>query len=145
MTKRSISIHMMSIFLAVVVLIASIGVVFDYHICQGEIKSIGVFKKAESCYVMDKTLGCLNHDDGLNEKLSKTSCCTSDQFVCKLNIESGSNFDIYNICHNINGVILPIDVSELYLPLNQSVDEPTIYRPPPIDKDFSVLYQAFLI
>ncbi len=58
--------------------LASIGLKINAHVCQGSIKSIGVFVPAQSCSTMASgSCTKLNYADGYN----KTPCCTDKCFA----------------------------------------------------------------
>lgn len=58
--------------------LASIGLNINAHICQGNVKSIGVFVPAQSCSTMaNGSCSQQNHAEGFN----KTPCCTDKCFA----------------------------------------------------------------
>ncbi len=131
--------------LALIVLVASIGIALDFHVCQGKIKSIGVFEKATACSSMGTNTSCDKSIKFYRDGFSQESCCRNNLLLCKINIENSnptiSENNVYNpmcfyIEDNIKGnVIIP----------STTIGAIPLLRPPPIEKDFSILFQTFLI
>lgn len=67
-----------SISLLFILLLTSIGLKVNTHVCQGSLKSIGLFVKAKACSTMGES-SCTNksHADGFNRK----PCCTDMSFM----------------------------------------------------------------
>lgn len=126
-----------SLFLASLVLIASIGVTINSHWCMGEVKSVAFFVKANPC----KACGESHHE-------RKNGCCEEKSVVLKGKVSAAqvvkSTVQI-NPSFNLIGVILPV----LYLAIDadSAVTSSHLahYKPPLIEHDITLLVQSFLI
>ncbi len=76
-TQEKVIKKLTSISLLTIIVVASIGLNFNTHVCQGAIKSVGVYIPAESCSEM-AVGSCTEttHEDGIN----RLPCCTNLNF-----------------------------------------------------------------
>ena len=145
MSKHSIIKRLFSATLAFIVLVTSVGIALDFHMCQGELKSIGVFEEAIACSNMEFNSSCDSPSKSQNDALSPEPCCKNSQFFSKLNIEKSEqavfelkhqNLLALNFESRVDGNVFLSKIAFQAIPL---------FRPPPIEKDFSTLFQTFLI
>lgn len=130
-----------SIFLASIVLIASIGVTINFHLCAGQVQSLALFIKAKACK-MDMPKTCHNEEHASKRK----GCCQEESLVLK---GKETNAEVKTATQltpsfNLISVILPVLYSIIDL---DSVATPQYahYKPPLIEQDITVLVHSFLI
>lgn len=131
-----------SFFLACIVLIASIGVMVNFHLCAGQIQSTALFVKATPCK-MDITK--TSHSD--KHSTNRKGCCKEESFVLK---GKETNAEIKTVTQltpsfNLIGVILPVLYSIIDLDSSIATSQFTHYKPPLKEQDRIVSFQVFLI
>ena len=147
MNKTKIIRNLISTFLGIVFLLGTMGFTMDFHFCQGQIKSIGFFEKAQECNSKKNGQSCtIKTSKSAKNSISKIPCCVNKQVFYKV--------DFIKKIETIPAVNkTKVDPPQIYkLKLNQR-DYYTFTTHNPVvrnkiiytDKDFSVLYQSFLI
>ena len=145
MLLHSRIIRLFSVTLALNILMVTIGVALDFHICHGEIKSIGVFEKANVCSNMGTNSSCDSTKESNENGLSQESCCRNEQVLCSVNIESSVRVYAENVSQDIVGFDLIIFPFRKTITIDKYTKAIPLLRPPPIEKDISILFQTFLI
>ncbi len=142
-----------------VVLFSSFGFTIDVHYCKGEVKSIGLFGKAQPCEMaglsdqIDASLPPC-HQKKLKEKTKKSNnkdgtirsnCCYNQTFVFESNEEVEQN-DLQISASDVQVVMMACILCDYSFFIHE-ISAPTYadYDPPLIRHDFSLLYQSFLI
>jgi hypothetical protein len=130
-----------SVFLASLVLIASIGVTVNLHLCAGRIQSIALFVKAQSC--MDVQESC--HGTGYHSK--KNGCCEEESIVVNVKDTTAEVKVATSITPSFNliAVILPVLYSIIDTGSTVATPRYAHYKPPLIQRDITVFVQSFLI
>ncbi|MBI1767151.1 MAG: hypothetical protein HYR67_02110 [Bacteroidetes bacterium] len=127
-------------FLASLVLIASIGVTVNLHLCAGQVQSIAVFVKAQPCKEMQKPC------HGTERHAKKNGCCEEKSILLKGKETTAEVKAATQITPSFNliAVILPVLYS---IDLDSFVAAPRYahYKPPLIERDITILAQSFLI
>lgn len=131
-----------SAFLASLVLIASIGVTVNLHLCAGQVQSIALFVKAQPCK-MEMPKPC----HGTENHSKKNGCCEEKSIVLKgkestAEIKAATEI---NPSFNLITVILPVLYSVIDLGSSVATPRYAHYKPPLIERDITVLVQSFLI
>jgi hypothetical protein len=128
-------------FLAGIVLIASVGVTLNLHLCAGEVQSMALFVKPEPCKSVQKPC------HGTERHNKKNGCCEEKSVVLKgkdataevkVSTQITPSFQLIS-------VILPVLYSIVDLESSLSTPRYVHYKPPIIEKDITVLAHNFLI
>ena len=137
--------RILSIVMALLIFVSSIGYAVDVHYCKGQLKSYSIFGKASSCHVAKKV--CPHHANMVTTTSSKSDCCKNktlkiDQIDTEFNIISVAQS--LNIPVLINNVFIYIQSSTVftYLPSNISCLD---WHYPIVTMDTYVLLGRFLI
>lgn len=122
--------------LALLLVIATMGVTMHKHHCLGRVKDVSFFEKSQHCAEMM----------GMEQEDCPMSCCkdTKEEFkVDELSVTVYS-FDLdtdFHLLSTITYVLL--DISILEVPTQNFAYRN--YKPPLIEQDIPVLVQSFLI
>lgn len=128
-----------SLFLASLVLIASIGVTVNLHLCAGEVQSFALFVKAQPCKETQKTCHGVEHHSKRN------GCCEEESIVVKgketnaevkITTQLTPSFDLINAIAPVLYAIIEVD---------SFTPKYTLYKPPLIEHDITLFVQSFLI
>ena len=145
MSKHSLLTRLLSVTLALVVFVATVGVALDVHVCQDEIKSIGVFEKAIACSNMKINSSCAVPSNSKQNNVTQDPCCKSNQFISKINVANSNQAIFEFVNHNFISFDLESRIDRNVFLSSTSVQAIPLLRPPPIEKEFSILFQTFLI
>ena len=131
-----------SLFLASLVLIASIGVTLNLHVCGGQVQSIALYVKAQACK-MDMPKQC----HGKEQQSKRKGCCEEESIVLK---GKETNAEVKTVTattpsFNLISVILPVLYSLIEVDSSIATTGFAFYKPPLIERDITLLVQAFLI
>jgi hypothetical protein len=127
--------------LALFVLTTSISHSLSFHICGGEIQSLAVFGRAQSC--QDQDNACERTEKPNHTSFNHKGCCEdttvlidSDKYKAteKITLQS-SQF----ICLPEVSLVVEVGSSESQL------SDFSLYKPPLIERDITILVQTFLI
>jgi len=127
-----------SFFLAGLILIASVGVVVNSHICMGEVKSVSLFVKADSCQPCR----------GADHHAKKNGCCEEESIIVKGKDTAavvGIASKLSSPSFNLVAVILPVLYSTLVTGPSVATPQFTLYKPPLPTQDIIILVHSFLI
>jgi len=132
--------HIVSFFLATIVLIASVGVTVNFHLCAGQVQSIALFVKAQPCK-MDVPKSCQKHEQ------KRKGCCEEQSLVLK---GKETNAEVKTVTQltpsfNLIAVILPVLYSIVNLDATVTTAQYAQYKPPLLEQDITVLVHSFLI
>ena len=129
-----------SLTMVMVVSISTSGFAINKHFCGGKEKTKALFFEAEKCAFESQKV-CQKH---LDESLSRKNCCEDKAFFFKqlltvdLDLSQVDNtVDVYDIQS------LEFDLRTPNVILSERL--PFTYRPPPIEKDVTILFQTFLL
>lgn len=130
-----------TLFLASLVLIASIGVTVNLHFCAGQVQSIALFVKAKPCE--DLTKPC----HGIAHHSKKNGCCEEGSIILKSKETTAEVKATTQVIPSFNliTVILPVLYSILDLDSSAAAPRYAHYKPPMIEHDITVFVQSFLI
>ena len=133
--------NILSGLLALFVLASSISHSMSFHICGGEIQNVAFFGKAESCNDHDNA--CDHGEKANHASFNHKGCCedgtlsiNSDKYKAteKLTVE-GPQF-VY-----LPQVSVALDAN----PCESQFSYFSLYKPPLIKRDITILVQSFLI
>ena len=127
--------------LASLVLMSSIGVTVNFHLCGGKVQSVALFTKAKPCVVTEKAC----HDTKPLSK--KMGCCQEESILLK---GKETNAEVQTAAQitpsfNLIAVILPVLYSLNEVDSFNATPRYAYYKPPLIDRDITVFVQSFLI
>lgn len=71
--------------MSMVILIGSIGISADFHICQDTVKSFSFFGEAEKCSDMEYASFCKKTD---NTEVSRKKCCSNESVYSQASFQS---------------------------------------------------------
>ncbi len=131
-----------AVFLASLVLIASVDVTVNLHLCGGNVQSIALFVKAQPCK-MEMPKSC----HGSKAQAKQKGCCEEESILLK---GKETNAELKTVTEltpsfKLISVILPV----LYV-INE-VDSFSAspryaqYKPPIVERDINIFVQSFLI
>jgi hypothetical protein len=143
--KKNTIYRVSAIIMAVLVTLSSFNISVDFHYCKDVIKSVSFFGKAKNCKEISTRINCT-----INEKKSsqikRSKCCHNESIVIS-NLDTETTFS-QSIIDSEN-IIKWISVlnSPFLLPLTTGSKYKNYfsYKPPLLDKNRSILYQAFLL
>ncbi|CAN5587368.1 hypothetical protein BH10BAC4_BH10BAC4_23840 [soil metagenome] len=126
-----------SLFLAGLILVASIGVMVNSHICGGTVKSVALFVKADSC---KPCKGTAHHE-------RNNGCCEEQSVIIKSD-ETSSALKVttqLNPSFDVIAIILPVLYSIAYFDVSVATTRYSLYKPPIPRRDITVFAHSFLI
>ena len=132
--------HIASLFLAWLVLMVSIGVPVNLHLCAGQVQSFAFFVKAQPCNETKNPC----HDTG--PYASKNRCCKEKTIVLK-GKESVAEIKIPTGIPPLHLITVLFPALYRVIDLDSSVAtrRDALYKPPRPDRDITVLAHSFLI
>ncbi len=127
----------LSLFLAGLMLVASIGVMVNSHICGGEVKSVALFVRPDPC---KPCVGAEHHT-------RKNGCCEEQTVIVKSDEVSSAQKITTPAAptFNVIAVILPVLYSIVYIDPTVATLGYTICKPPLPERDITLLAHSFLI
>ncbi len=141
--------RIISLTLALLIFISSVGFSIDMHYCQGQLKSISFVGKAKSCHEMDAPSAmqnCPHHKKMLADKTDKKGCCDDRTVLVQSDIDKNlQNAEIHTSPQLEQCIIAYVSVFLLGNQLAHSTPNYTHYKPPILIRDIPVLIQSFLI
>jgi hypothetical protein len=146
--------RIISLMMAILILVSSMGFSIDVHYCQGQIKSFSLFGKAESCHQEVKKQHCTKHKKSCHaapsnqEKLSscKKDCCSNKTIIVESNDEARKLQSLKLSQKQVEFVSVFVQVFFLVkTDLNKNIVPHLNYIPPLLNKDIPVLIQSFLL
>ncbi|MEO7991614.1 MAG: hypothetical protein ABI663_18825 [Chryseolinea sp.] len=132
----------LSVLLALLVLVSSTSFSVNMHICGGHVSSVALVQKAAPC-AMERMLAC--HGDVHQEK--KSNGCCEDKSVTFEGKDFSSKVEHLSLELQSASWIaeLPYVVSIVPSTSSQAPPSFTLYKPPLLSKDISVLVHSFQI
>ncbi len=122
---------MISTFLSLLILLGSSGIAYSQHFCGGQevLAEVTVGHKELSCGMAMEENGCCdNHSTKVKIENSYAAYSQNFQFV-----------------NNLESLLPVFDIEYVYVDYIQNNKFYIDYSPPPIDRDFNILYDTFLI
>ena len=140
MVKKSVN-----IIIAVLILFVSSGVTLNLHYCKSELQKIALFTKPKSCHEAIKSCCGSKQQKACHRDDHDGNCCKNESQFVKYDQQ-------YTVQQEANKMDtkLPLVAIVAVLVLNpwSTIESNSVdylnYKPPLIEKDFSVLYQSFL-
>jgi hypothetical protein len=128
--------------MSILILIGTVGISADFHICQGKVKTFSFFGEAEKCTDMESQIHCIKSSD---RQVTKEECCTNEALYSTASFQSET--DVINTSQTITiHPHYPIKNTNL-VASNLQVNEWQVPHPPLIrqQSSFVIAYQNFLI
>ena len=131
-----------AVFLASLVLIASIGVTVNLHLCGGNVQSIALFVKAQPCK-MEMPKPC--HGNKIQSK--RNGCCEEESILLKGKETTAELKTVTELTPSFNliSVILPVLYSIIEVDSFSASPRYAHYKPPIVERDITVFVRSFLI
>jgi hypothetical protein len=131
-----------AIFLAGLVLITSIGVTVNLHLCGGSVQSIALFVKARPCK-MEMPKSC----HGSKTQTKRNGCCEEESILLKGDETTAELKTVTELTPSFNllNVILPVLYSLNEVDSFSASPRYAHYKPPLVERDITVFVQSFLI
>ena len=128
--------------LAAIMLISSIGITVNMHVCGGQVQSIALFVKAQTCKE-EVVKPC--HGVDLHQK--RAGCCEEKSLVVKGKVTNAEVVKPIQVSSSfyLIGIIAPVLYSIHAADPAVSAIAYKQYKPPLIERDVTVLVQSFLI
>ncbi len=133
------------------IFVSSMSINIDFHYCQGQLKSFNILGKAKNCHELAvKKSACKHHAKKQHQDSKKiestTNCCTNNSVF----IDADSNdqyVDVITTKTNLKAIQSYPEIIDFSSDSNikKSGVPYAYYKPPLKQKDFSVLYQCFLL
>ena len=133
-----------ALFIGLLVLIGSVGISADFHICQNKIKSVCFFGDAKKCSSLEVDFVCKTNDS--KPKVEKKKCCSNESIYSTASFQS-----------EVSSVVCQNPIFKKHVPLAKgsslmkkplcSWTDYKIPEPPLIEirESLEVAYQSFLI
>ena len=154
MNKLNNTYRILSIFMAFLVLMTSVGISVDMHYCGGELKTVNFFGKAKSCHNEAAGIICPHHakqhlaDAKHTNSVTKKSCCENKLQHFQADQDRGfADVDFVKSESSINqDYVFAFDATFIKKSvLNQRLKSAFHYQPPTISRDTYALFEVFLI
>lgn len=131
-----------SVFLASIVLISSIGATIYLHLCGGSVQSIALFVKAQPCK-MEMPKSC----HGNKNQTKRTGCCEEESILLKGKETTAELKTVTELIPSFNliSVILPVLYSIVEVDSYSASPRYAQYKPPIVERDITIFVQSFLI
>lgn len=132
--------------MAFLMFFTSAGFSIDLHYCQKQIKGISLIGKAKSCHAVQEK--CPHHIQlsESNSATEKNNCCENETVQIQYDQDQKTPSELIELNFECP-VFFTISITAFLL--NDEKDEPllaiSLYRPPPLIRDISILYESFLI
>lgn len=135
--------------LAGLMLISTLNLSIDMHYCNGELKSVAFFDKAQSCHKPAQKRVCPNHppQKEQNESAYQKNCCQNKGFFIKADIDEqvpGQEESVENQNSSSFVALAPV-FSQMNLKSDAWPPVYKQYKPPLIKKDIPVLFESYLL
>lgn len=151
MKTINLTYRIISLTLALLILVSSVGFSLDTHYCKGELKTVSLFSKAKNCHdVKAKSVNkhCNHSSPSYNPEttLKKKDCCQNITYHFLSDFNKKENPE--NIVVNLKLVKSLFAANSAFFTNHVCSAENqtfTHYKPPLISKNISPLYQIFLL
>jgi hypothetical protein len=123
--------------MACIMLVASVGIMVNSHICGGEVRSVALFVKADSCPPCQ--------DSGHHAR--SNGCCEEKSVVVKSDVASQAVKTLNPGTPDFHLVEVILPVLCLINNFDAAVSTPrfTQYKPPLPERDITIIVHSFLI
>lgn len=132
----------LNITLALLMLVASNGVVLSKHYCGGRLLGVSVYSVAESCGHKDES-SC--HKQATKENEDTKGCCDNKMaFLKGIDLETPT-LSITQVFPSFDFIILYHVIPALMDNEKEDVRALSTFQPPPLIRYLPVLFQSFLL
>ena len=141
MIKINKTYRIISVLLALLVLVSSVGFTADMHYCKGELKSFSLFGKAQTCHdaePMPSMPNCPHHQKMMEENKacakSNEGCCDSETLHIQADIDQQVRHTAIELTPSqeqfvmawVNNFIAPKVTTELVSPVYENPSPPIV-------------------
>ncbi len=140
-----------ALFMALLMFLTSIVGLVDVHYCGGHVKSLNFFGKAKACYEMAATKQCPNHPQpttvASTPDTHKKNCCNNQSFLFQADQNQVNQTASFILTPSSQQFVQTYAYIFLIGEQIVKTDAPSFlhYKTPLISRDYSVLFQSFLI
>ena len=127
---------------AMLMLLTSLSINLDFHLCQGKVKSLGIYAEANSCPMAMSESACSRSG---REGWNRTNCCEDLNLV----YYSGAFDHNSNLQSPQDAKCVPITfyrtnyaIKGAHVPVKKYIDYPP---PDPVSVDLHILLETYLI
>lgn len=125
---------------ALSLLFSTTGLTVSLHYCEDALSGIALFKEASSCH--DVASSCSTKEACCTSNSTEKDCCDTDTEFFKQDIEKiNTNIELSDIEYPIAIQNSPISFTNWTQIKSNSKFQ--YYRPPPLVKDITVLFETF--
>lgn len=147
--------RLISLSLAVLMFFSSVGLVIDFHYCQGKLKNMSLWKKAKSCHELAASSHChKTTKQGCHKTASEQSCkkgagqngcCDNETAIFLLDADYPTAEYVPLETHQIQFVAtFVVTFYHLFIDAEYLLSHYQNYKPPLLNRDVCVLIQSFL-
>ena len=131
-----------SLLMSIAILLGTIGISADFHICQGKVKTFSFFSSAEQCSEMESRLTCKTSN---KKQVDKKKCCSNESVYGATSFETNIDLKSDYQTIKINTQYPNSSINTVAAVSKQNGWE--IHNPPFIRQQGSLIiaYQTFLI
>ncbi len=142
MFRKSLFLKLFATFMSLLVLIGTIGIQADFHICQGNIKTFSFWGNAQKCSPMELKTACEHNFD---HTITKKKCCNDEEMFNSTSFQT--EFSARGSVNKSFEVALNAYVSNHVLKIAPTVATWTLPPPPLIgqQKSLIIAFQQYLI
>ena len=152
MTFLKSTYRFIALFMAFLMFFTSAGFAMDMHFCQGKLKSVSFFGKAQTCHDMaDNTMkNCPHHKKMMAEKKG----CSEDKNCCSnktVHFQSDQDQQVQNFDFVVSKQLQQFVIAyvAVFIANDFNIEHEAIpfahYKPPLIQRDIPILNQSFLL
>ena len=132
--------HLISLFLAFLILGSRVGFALNVHYCGPKIEIISLAQKPSNCGMIK----ALEKESSAKTLLSKTPCCKDATFLFQNDESQNIQFETVNVSANLFS-ILPSNYLSVKTPLVLLLIENLNWNPPPPKKNQLILLKHSLV
>jgi hypothetical protein len=115
----------------------------SFHLCGGEIENMSIFGHAETCTMHDN--GCDDRADSHQSSFDHNGCCKDTNLVIDTDKYLSKATEKVTFENLLNVSIAVVDRVQSISYTEKEYAHTSIYKPPLINRDITILVQSFLI
>jgi len=135
----------LNLILALWLVITSSGLFIDFHYCEGQLSNLALFEKADSCHESSNNL--CESSQSINvccaDENEVSNCCENELKIFKIADDFSKTVQLD--LNEVTDISCISEVQEIEVHMHKDQIALQNYIPPPIEKDFQILFQTFLL
>lgn len=137
--RKSMFLKLLATYMSLLVLLGTVGIQADFHVCQGNIKAFSLWGDAQKCSPLELNEAC-THD----HTVAKTKCCNDKEVFSSTTFQT--DIAPYGIIKTSFEALLYSNVSPILVKTapkttNLALPPPLI----PLQKSLIIAFQQFII